>query len=736
VKGRLAVLAIAGLAALALCLWWIGPWRGATAIVGEEVHLFGLVERISVDPEPIYGEPALRIHTVALGGEERVVAPLLPPATMTWKDVEVPEEATLAFGVGSLPEGWGPRPSFAIEIEVDGERLLDRSFQREAFPAGGSWKAVEFALPPGRHEIRVRARAERPAASLLEAVLLADPTLRGRGREEALPDEAGGILVLLVDTLRADRLGYEGCPRPTSPVLDRVAADAVRFRNAYAPSSWTKPSVASLFTGLLPDRHRVTTSLSALPEGAPTLAEAAGAAGFATGAFVNNPLLTKPIFKFDRGFETFLAVDARARGVLDLALAWIEEHRGEPFFLYVHLFDPHEPYDPPGSYRERFVREVVPGGLPETISPELDQELRLALYDGEIASLDAAVGGFLERLARLGLADRTTIVFASDHGEEFREHGGERHGHSVYQEVVRVPLFVRGRRGLGLRPRDVDTPAGIEDVFPTLGRLFGLSVPEGIDGADLLRFVRREERGDGPDRGRVRFFETDLFQRRAFAVLREGWKLIDSVRLEGGAPSEELYFLPRDTGERANRIEEERDRAEELRRLLSARRSVYGRDVWHLSFRSPSTPAVFSGWIETSGAILDVRGEAGADWAPIETTILGVRTQFRIEAVGTTASLAFRLAEDADRLRIHLETGEGPLRPEDVRLGGGDRRAERDPLDLARGDADSTVFLLDPAPPAPGRPACRVWRFDPPALSAEDLSPEDLALFRALGYVK
>jgi len=735
-RGRLVVFALAILACVALGLWWLGPWRGSTAVVGEEVHLLGLADRVSIDPRPIYGKPAFRVHSVVLGGEERVVTPLLAPASIAWSGVEAGVGSVLSFGVGSLEEGWRRRAEFAIEVEVDGERVLERSFRGGDDSAG--WHDLEAPLPPreGPRAIRIAARAEPPATSLLEAVLVADPVIRGPRREEALPDESGGVLVLLVDTLRADRLGFAGCPRPTSPAIDRLAGSALRFRQAYAPSSWTKPSVATLFTGLLPDRHGVTTSLSALPAGAPTLAEAAAAAGFETAAFVNNPLVTKPAFGFGRGFETFLAVDARARGVLDLALAWIESRRRERFFVYVHLFDPHEPYDPPGSYRERFTKEVVPGGLPEVISPELDRELRMALYDGEIASLDAAVGAFLGRLGRLGLAERTTIVFTSDHGEEFREHGGERHGHSVYEELVRVPLFVRGARGLGLRPREVESLAGLEDLFPTLGRLFELAVPEGLDGADLLRFVRREERGDGPDARRARFLETDLFQRRAVGVLREGWKLIDSVRFEDGSRTEELYHLPTDPGEKSNRMDEEEERARDLARLLAARRAVHGRDVWRLSFRAPAPGAVFGGWIEAPGGIHDLRGEAGVDWAPIETTVEGARTGFRIEAVGTTASLAFRLGEDAERLRIHLESDHTPLSPADVFLGGGERRARSLPLDLESRDVGVSAYLLDPAPPAFERPACRVWRFDPPALRIEDLSPEDLALFRALGYVK
>jgi arylsulfatase A-like enzyme len=725
-----ALLALVLLALLAGSAFLLFVRRAEVGTFGEEVHLFGLADRVSFD-----GEGGFRVYSHGLGADERILLPLIPDSTLEVRGLEVLPGAALSFAVGSLEEGWAGREAFELAVRADGASLLERTFRR-ADLAGG-WSEFQFPLPPGTKTLRFGARAQASSRTYREAVLLADPVLRSPGRRARLPREARGLVVVLVDTLRADRLSFTGYRRATTPTLDRFAEAAVRFRNALSPTSWTKPAVASLFTGLSPARHGATHAFSALPPSTPVLAEALRGAGWRTGAFVNNRLISLPEFRFDRGFDAFLPVDARAKGIFDLALAWIEANAAAPFFCYLHLFDPHEPYDPPAPFGQRFVAEVAPQGIPAAVPADLERKIRVALYDGEIAYLDACFGRFLERLRRLGLGGRSKIVFLSDHGEEFWEHGGEGHAHTVYEELVRIPLLLGGGSGGELEPLDVLEPVTIEDLFPTVARIGGASVPEGLDGIDLGRAIRRARRREAPGPSRAFFHETEHPRRRAFALRRENWKYLESVEREGGPPEAELYDLASDPGEKRNLLSVEPERAGALARLLSAYRGATGRGTWHISFRAKKKGMLFSGRVEAPGGTGEARIESGGEESAPEFRREGESFLFRIRAEGTTAGLSFRSLDPRARIRVLVEADGQPLPAAGLRVGPGDRRAPSVPFEIGPAEADSADFLLDPVPALGPEEAtaCRVWRFEPPQVRAEDLAPEDVERLRALGYL-
>jgi arylsulfatase A-like enzyme len=702
--------------------------RAEVGTIDEEVHLLGLPDRVTFE-----GPAGFRVASLALGGEERVLAPLVPDATLEVRDLEVLRGAELSFGLGSLEGGWAGREAFDFEVRADGAPLLERRFRREDLGAG--WKDLRLSLPPGTKALTFRARAQARAWTFLEAVLLADPVVRSPGRRVRVPRNSRGLVVVLADTLRADRLSFAGYRWQTTPCLDRFAEGAVRFRNALSPTSWTKPAVASLFTGLSPPRHGATNPFAALPPSTPVLAQTLREAGWRTAAFVDNRLISLPEFRFDRGFQSFLAVDARAQGIFDLALAWIEANAAGPFFAYLHLFDPHEPYDPPEPFRQRFLAQVAPEGVPAAVPAELERPLSAALYAGEVAYLDASFGRFLERLRRMGLEERTTIAFVSDHGEEFWEHGGTLHAHTVYEELLRVPLLLRGK---DLAPVDVVEPVTIEDLFPTLARLAGAAVPDGLDGQDLGRAIRRALRAEAAPE-RALFHETEHFQRRAFAVRRGGWKYLEQVRLDGGLASAELYDLSADPGEKANLVDREKGRASALATLLAAYRGATGRGTWHLSFRAREKGVEFSGRVEARGGFEEPRIESGgAEGVAPELRREEDALFFRIRADGTTAGISLRTRDPEAPVRLLAEAGGAPLPAAAIRLGPGDRRAAGQPVELGLGASDSADFLLDPAPRLdPGEGVgCRAWRFAPPQVRVEDLPPEEVARLKALGYLR
>jgi arylsulfatase A-like enzyme len=320
------------------------------------------------------------------------------------------------------------------------------------------------------------------------------------------------VVVVVMDTTRADRCSFAGYSRPTTPSLDAFAKDAVNFREAWSPAGWTAPAHASLFTGLRPEHHGLVAGRNAyLDVAQPTLAEILWNRGYATACFTNNPNVS-PESGLTRGFERadlLYKEESRpypwAKDTHDAALAWAleQDRRGKQFFLFVNDMEPHLPYAPPPVDEAAFLRERPPAAAlaearsydhPHTLAycagvEDLDAtQLRTLsdLYDAEIAALDREIGALLEGLRGAGLLDRTIVVVAGDHGEMLGEHHMIAHVFSLHRAVRRVPLIVR-RPGSFDGGRVVDSVVRLEDVFPTILEACGVPVPDGLDGASLAR---------------------------------------------------------------------------------------------------------------------------------------------------------------------------------------------------------------------------------------------------------
>jgi arylsulfatase A-like enzyme len=362
-------------------------------------------------------------------------------------------------------------------------------------------------------------------ATRLVALAVACVALASLGGHAGIPGQRPSVLLIVIDTLRADHLGCYGYHRPTSPRLDALARTGVRFANARAPSSWTAPSVASILTGLYPAVHGVERSTSVLAAQVPTMAEAFRAAGYATAAFSSNPVFVSPVMGFGRGFDRFELVNgppvsrndalkmipvdpqfqrfvqvATADRMTDVALSWLAEHDGReaPFFAYVHYIDPHADYFPPAEYSARF--GVAPDAplagvaqrqlLRSFRAPESAADLAtlVGLYDAEVAFTDAHVGRLLDEAAER-VRGPLLVVVTADHGEEFGDHGGLGHGIRLWEEQLRVPLILSGA---GVPPgQTLDTPASLVSLWPTLAELAGVRGPAHAAGPSLARLVRR-----------------------------------------------------------------------------------------------------------------------------------------------------------------------------------------------------------------------------------------------------
>ncbi|MCC6488350.1 MAG: sulfatase [Candidatus Hydrogenedentes bacterium] len=335
------------------------------------------------------------------------------------------------------------------------------------------------------------------AASL--PLVMTGACARGRGRPN--------FLVITLDTTRADRLSCYGYERPTTPNLDRLARESIFYREAYSTSSWTLPAHASLFTGKFVSSHGARyhpegefVLSAALEEGQgldvyransispeeTTLAQVLARAGYVTGAVVGGPWL-KRVFRLDRGFDFYddteiAGVGGRpAPSVTESALQWLKGVRDKPFFLFLNYFDAHTPY----AVHEEFVRSYVPRSIPldneRALSPAQSLLLRNAMYDSEIHFMDASIGQLMAGMRDLGLYDTTEIIVTADHGELLGEHGMTGHGKNLYQEVTRIPFFMKPAYGEGA-PTESSRRVQILDIFPMVIERAGLSVPENIQG--------------------------------------------------------------------------------------------------------------------------------------------------------------------------------------------------------------------------------------------------------------
>ncbi len=359
----------------------------------------------------------------------------------------------------------------------------------------------------------------------------------GMGPAASAGSSSGPNVVLIsIDTLRADHLQVYGYDRPTSPNIARLAKEGVLFTNATTTWPSSAPGHASMLTGLYPPTHGVMGNGYRLSEVVPTMGEAARAKGFRTGGFINNPWLSYTL-GFAQGFETYfdaerveVAEEAWPELLLQnvslyrlllglrpgerqpatrLATEWLERHRNERFFLFLHLLDPHQPYTPDPEFRDRFLRDTGaadPGdtrvfmgkarkegghgmgrNTGERVEMTKEQEAAvMARYDECVANADARIGQLLDALDALGLAQNTLVVLTADHGENMTDNEPRFHHEGLYESTLRVPLVIRGPGAERLRAK-ADAPVSLVDIFPSVADLVGLDLPPVISGVSLVQ---------------------------------------------------------------------------------------------------------------------------------------------------------------------------------------------------------------------------------------------------------
>ncbi len=524
-------------------------------------------------------------------------------------------------------------PHIVFRVDVDGRQVFEhqRSPWKDEPPSARTWSrfgggdGIEVA-PGARVTLSVEveggsdAQAHDSAAKGIGFGGLALVRQVEMQRTRATMQEPNIVLVV-VDTLRADRTTIGGYSRPTTPALERLAARGIVYENACSAASWTWPSTASILTGLDPSEHGVVSDSSCyLPEEVTTLAEALQKNGWTTAAFSANPLIA-PSRNFGQGFETFgLSPGAfmTSEQLVPDALAWLEKRGSVRFFLYLHLVDPHEIHrirdperaqfagDPPPGLDEhamtKYADRILAGESPEQVVPPAHLAWLKGGYDAGVATADHWIGRLLDRLDELGLRETTLVAITSDHGEEFLEHGHLKHGQSLYTELVHVPLVIAGP-GVGPGAR-VKTLVSNLDLAATLARAGGVQFGSDTSN-DLLHpeaivphpVFTSTEYGwwRGPGDGSLRGVRTD------------GWSL-HYDRIEGKPDAARaldegrvtLFDLPSDPDEMHDVAAGNRDRALALVAEIERREAV-------LIARRPKSVAAGSGTLH----LLQATGYAG-----------------------------------------------------------------------------------------------------------------------------
>lgn len=502
------------------------------------------------------------------------------------------------------------------------------------------------------------------------------------------------ILLIVIDTLRADHLGTYGYPRPTSPVLDGLAEQGVLFEQASSSAPWTLPSVMSILTGRLPSSHRVENDGVMLSSDIPLLAQAMQTAGYRTAAVMSHIYVSRA-YGFERGFDEFedfglsvnyefeAGMEPNAARVSDRALAQVDALDGSPSFLVVHYFDPHWDYAAPAPFGSRFVASYQ-GDLtgnyqsfskyanPSLELSALDRQHLLDLYDGEIAYTDFEIGRLLDGLRERNWLQQSVVIVTADHGEEFKEHGSMGHGRSLYDEVSRVPLVMVDFRFPKIGRRVGDQVQTV-DIFPSLCEVAGIPINEKVQGRSFLALAAGEA---VPKRGAIS--ETIRFDayRKSYRTLEQ--KLI--VNLESNR--REIYDLAKDPEEKRNIWAQQPEKALQMEQELFARVDVLS-GGWNLRWASDGTPRRFSGWVETEGIFSEV--------IPLfsETNrhhvTRGKRLDFDLEGVTGGGGFAFRLEPADARVRFSLAV-DGKESPEWVKIGAKRNRPPSNPLELGGGE--------------------------------------------------
>jgi arylsulfatase A-like enzyme len=441
-----------------------------------------------------------------------------PPESRYVFDIVIPAGSVLDFGTGIVRDRNSqeiletrtqeePACTFTLLLEVEGERKTlfqkTHSFPKKDQSMVFQTHEIDLSGSPGRARLTFVTEAPHPHFSFWS-----NPVLYKKG------STGNNIILISLDTLRADHLGCYGYERETSPAIDTLAEDSALFLNTYSSSPWTLPSHVSLLTSLNPMRHGVHYENEKMDSSFVTLADLLRQEGFLCSAFTGGGFVNS-VYGFSKGFDSYgqssrgIHQKDSAEWICASVLDWIDDHRDRDFFLFIHTYQPHNPFSSPPPFNSFFLDEndrwdeidmlEYVGGKKGVFKKLPDRERRniVNLYDGEIRYTDAKlIGPLMERLKELGLYDSSLIILTSDHGEEFYDHNGWEHGHTLYDELLKVPLIIKLPESQFAKTR-IPTIVRLIDVMPTILDEQGISVSGlDLDGKSLVPVLRGKEVAD------------------------------------------------------------------------------------------------------------------------------------------------------------------------------------------------------------------------------------------------
>ncbi len=555
-------------------------------------------------------------------------------------EMTLPENPWLDFAVGTVEES---PVTFRVSVAKarEDETLLEERTVTEAHQwVTASMDLSEFAGEEVTLSLSVDADADAPNALGFWGA----PAVRNRGAtptHAAGSDPPQGVILILCDSLRRDHLDVYGYERETAPNIKQMASEGALFLDNQSQADFTKVSVPSNLSSLYPSTHAIVDLNDRLPSAATTIAEVYREAGYATWSSAANGF-TGQMSNLHQGVEVMhevgsvnlpegLGASKNAQTFIDRLLPWLELHRDTPFFVFLHVLDPHPPFETYAPYDTQFadpawrdeqyaemdkVRPFIASGIFRRLAMAKSRELdeagidkerfvarEIDWYDGSIRAMDVQVGRVFEKLRELELDEKTVVAFISDHGEEFLDHGMHFNANNLYGEMTNVPLILWGP-GRVPPGKVLDETVQSIDLAPTLIELSGLPIPETMQGQSLIPLLMAED-ASRPEGWRRRpavsertrpdsWFDTDTAN--GVAIVWEGWKLIQNTKRPEGYPEYELFDHREDPLNHVDLAAEHPEKVEELKALL---------DSWR-------------GWVETQELPTDAEFTEGISSEELE----------------------------------------------------------------------------------------------------------------------
>jgi arylsulfatase A-like enzyme len=572
---------------------------------------------------------------------------------------------------------------------------------------------------------------------LVLAVILA-----GCGRDDF---RGANVVVVGIDTLRADHVGAYGYPRPTTPRIDAFSRDAIRFETAVSQSPWTLPAFASMFTGRVPSAHGAgegaCPSVTTLGDAHESLATVLRKAGYETASFVSNAWVGTDVGMargFDRHRQCLTSGD-----VLNRTEEWLAEPRRPPFFLFVHIVDPHQPWMPTPEDAALFVDPAYEGaigtqfwGAPKPEWTAADRRRIVDLYDAEVRWADGLTGRLLDALEERGFAANTIVVVTSDHGEELFERGTLGHGHTLYDEVLLVPFLIRFPGGRSRGP--IATPVRTMDLFPTVLEALGQPVPAGLDGVSLMPLIRG---GDPAPRSAVSEYVCFAADPTVQSLRTPREKLV----VHPVTGQTELFDLVADPRETTDVAPRQQVTVAALRAQLAD--AVPVPPGFHLLVQGGNKDGVLRARFEAGTRFQDVRLDRGEPADRFRVTRDGTRLDLKLRlttrqrpAPATDVdALVFRTEQDGPVVLRRIAMNATPMSLAQLSFGDGQGPTPNVHLPLSLSVDMPGLVVGRPVPP-PLRldlqPRARLAFVRRPAAPQAVITPELAERLRALGYMR